>query len=239
MDDTTTAAPQPAARPSSLRTRLRAAGLRLAISAVVVLAALYLLAGHWFPDFHFSVDGGRQGLLLLAAADFVLGPLLTFVVFDPFKARRLIVFDLVCIGLVQAAALAAGLWTAHGQRPVALSFRDDAFHGVVAAPLRLEQYPLERLRALSDRRPALVYSRPARNDDEAARLVLQELTGSMAAHEDPHFFEPLAPRWDTVAAQGRAEGDRVVLPYRGRYGDCELAFTRDGRLLGAQGCRRR
>lgn len=221
----------------SVPRRLRAAGIHFALSAAVFAATMVLILAYWYPGFHFTVDGGWQGLRIMAGVDLVLGPALTLIIFNPFKARRLIVFDLACIGLTQLGALAWGFYAIHSQRPVAVSFHDDAFYAVPAEPLRIEDYPVERLRTLSDRHPALVYSRPAEGEQESQRAALQALVGGVAAHEDPFFFQPFAPNWAAVMPKGRADGERLLFPYHGRYGTCQLAFTRDGRFVEARDCR--
>jgi hypothetical protein len=220
----------------SVPQRLRAAGIHFALSAVVFAVTVYLILAHWYPDFHFTVDGGWQGLRIMAGVDLVLGPALTLIIFNPFKARRLIAFDLACIGVTQVAALVWGFYAIHSQRPVAISHRDGEFFAVAAEPLKIERYPLEKLRELSDRHPALVYSRPPAEGDESTRAAMQELVGGVAAHEDPFFFEKFAPNWPLVSRKGKAAGDRLLFPYNGRYGTCQLAFTQDGELIEARDC---
>lgn len=245
----------------TLPARLRASGIHLAISATIFAATLYLILAHWFPGFHFTVDGGWQGVRIMAAVDLVLGPALTLIIFNPLKARKLIAFDLACIGLVQFAALAWGFYAIHSQRPVAVSFYEGGFWGVTAAPLVIEKYDVAQLAQLSDRHPALVFVAEPANDEEITRAGMRELMGGVAMHEDPFFFRRFADHWPTVRAQGVAAAARskdspafaADLPrflagrgaqaadfryfhYEGRYGGCTLAFTAAGELVDALGC---
>lgn len=246
---------------TSLRPRARAAGIHLALSAVAfaVLLALILLA--WYPGFHFRVDGGWQGVRLMAFIDLVLGPLLTFIVFNPQKARRLIVLDLSIIGALQVGAMVWGIYAVHGQRPVSVNWADGQFRSITAEPLAMEKTSPDVVLQYSDRRPPLVYVTPPANDDEEARQQLQEFIAGLGAHEDPFFFRPFAPNWPAMAAKaqsaekrgkehkpfrealpgflaerGGSEGDYRWFPYRGRYGSCTLAFTPQGDLVDALGC---
>ena len=241
--------------------RLKAAGIHLSLSAIVFAVALYLILVHWYPGFHFGVDGGWQGVRLMAFVDLVLGPMLTLVICSPFKARRLIAFDLTGIGLAQLAALAWGFYAVHGQHPVAVSFRDATFQPVTVAPLRAESYDLARLATLSDRRPALVYVAQPAGADEEARVALQMMIGAVMPHEDPMFFRRFDAHWPEVRAhavdaaqrakdspafaaslrtfleaRGARAGDFLYFPYEGRYGACTLAFTADGVPVEALGC---
>ena len=245
----------------TLPQRTKAAGIHLGISAAIFAVALYLIVVRWYPGFHFTVDGGWQGVRIMAAVDLVLGPTLTLVVFNPLKARRLIVFDLACIGLAQLGALVWGFYAVHSQHPVAISWSDGRIHVVTAEPLQVEQFDIARLADLSDQHPALVYSRPPANDDEEARAAMQEVMGTVAAYEDPLFFTRFADHWPDVRAKaldatkaakesrafreewpeflhnhGGAESNYLLVPYSGRYGNCMLAFTASGELVDALGC---
>ena len=240
----------------SLPQRLRAAAIHLSLSGIAFAVAFWLILFVWYPGFHFRVDGGWQGVRIMAAVDLVLGPLLTLVIFNPFKARRLIVFDLACIGVAQTAALAWGFYAIHSQHPVAVSFQDATFHPVLAAPVKAESFPLEDLAKFSDQRPPLVWVRPAENDDEKARISIQSMVGGASEYEDPFFFTAFADHWAEVKAAGRTlaqqeqkdaaaaaefrsaggPADALFFDYDGRFGRCAIAFSPAGRLLGGYGC---
>ena len=242
--------------------RLRAAGIHFSLSALVFVVALYLILAHWFPGFHFVVDGGWQGTRLVAAVDLVLGPTLTLLIFNPLKARRLIVFDLACIGMAQLAALGWGFYAIHSQRPVSVNFYDGTFSSITAEPIEAEKYPLSILDALSDRKPALIYVAPPANVDEQTRAAMMEMVGGAPEYADPLRFKKFLPNWDTVRARakpltvpdkerpefalaraeflakrGGAVADYLYFPFSGRYGECTLAFSQQGELLEALDCR--
>lgn len=216
--------------------RLKAAGIHLGLSFVVFAVALYLILVRWYPGFHFAVDGGWQGVRIMAAVDLVLGPTLTLVVFNPFKARRLIAFDLGCIGLAQLAALAWGFYAIHKEHPVVVACEDGTCHSVIAEPLAVEKFGEKELARLSDRRPGLVYVAPPANGDETTRAAVQELVGGVKSYEDPFFYRPFAEHWNELKAKATVQDGRVLLPYEGRYGSCKLAFTPEGEFVGAQDC---
>jgi hypothetical protein len=265
MEPTTAPAVEPrlALLRRSLPARLKAAGVHLAISSVIFGIALYLILFHWYPSFHFTVDGGWRGVKIMAGVDLVLGPTLTLVIFNPFKARKLIVFDLACIALAQLGALVWGFYAVHSQRPVAVSYYEGAFLSVTAQPLAIEKQPADYANQFSDRRPPLVYVQPPQNDQEEARAAMQELFGQVGFHEDPFFFRRFDEHWDDVrphavapekrgkeepafaaalpeflARQGGQAADYLFFPYEGHDGACTLAFRPDGMLVEALGCAR-
>ena len=256
---------QSASLPVTLRqtlpARLLAGGIHLSISAVIFLVALYLILVHWYPGFHFAVDGGWRGIRIMAGVDLVLGPTMTLIIFNPLKARRLIAFDLACIGVTQLAALVWGFYAIHSQRPVVVSFYQGAFLSATEQPLKLEKYDRAELKTLSDRQPALVFTAEPANDDEATRAAMQEMIGKVPMNADPFFFRRFADHWPAVkaqaldpskrskenaafaaelpaflAARNAQEADFLYFPYEGHDGSCTLAFTPAGALVDALGC---
>lgn len=82
-----------------------------------------VLAWVWFvvyPDVYFSMAGAFQGLLLVFLVDVVLGPLLSFLVYDPKKTKKAILVDFTVIGLVQVGAMLYGLNTLYQEHPKAV-----------------------------------------------------------------------------------------------------------------------
>jgi hypothetical protein len=152
----TSAAPAPAQRPSTFQERLAAAAIHLALSATAVGL---LAAAMWFvlyPPPYFWVDGGWTVLRILLLADVILGPMLTFVVFNRAKPewRR----DLVIIAIVQVVAFAYGTYTMARYRPVFAVYIDRSFFAVTWPKVEMATQDLAKPRALhgGDWAPTLV-----------------------------------------------------------------------------------
>jgi hypothetical protein len=116
-----------------LARRARAAAIHLAISAAVAALAALLVFGLWYPGPFRLLAGGRGLFFLLISVDVVLGPLLTFAIFDVRKGWKHLQRDLAVIGLIQTSALAYGLHTVFVVRPVAMVFEVDRVRLVTAA----------------------------------------------------------------------------------------------------------
>ena len=71
------------------------------------------------------IDGGWQGLKLVAIIDLVLGPALTLLLFKPGKPR--LVMDMSIIAAIQLSALVWGFYAAYGQQTVAIVFAESEF----------------------------------------------------------------------------------------------------------------
>ena len=105
--------------------------LHMAISLLVFSSLVAVMLLYWFPGDLFFMDGGWQGLKLVAMVDLVLGPALTLLLYKPGKPK--LVLDMSLIALVQIAALGYGFYTTHQQRAVAVVFAESAFNTVSAS----------------------------------------------------------------------------------------------------------
>lgn len=131
------------------RDKLRAAAIHFAATLLLaaVAAVLYRL---WFPPPFHEMVGGTKLFLLLVGCDLALGPLISLVIYDRRKSRRELYTDYTVVGLVQLAALAYGLHTAHSARPVFVVFATDRLEVVTAGDI-----PAEELAAASPRHARL------------------------------------------------------------------------------------
>jgi hypothetical protein len=115
------------------KTRLGAAGVHLGISALVALLAAAVVFGLWYPYPYREISGGQSLFFLIVAVDIVLGPLLTFVVFDRRKPKSELIRDISVISVLQLSALVYGLVSVYQARPVYLVHEVDRFVVVSAA----------------------------------------------------------------------------------------------------------
>jgi len=99
--------------------RFKAFLIHLGISACIGALVLLAILWRWYPPPLFDADGGSTLTLPLIGVDLALGPLLTLVVFRSDKPS--LRFDLSVIALVQASALAYGVWVSAQSRPVHLA----------------------------------------------------------------------------------------------------------------------
>ena len=70
------------------QSKLRAFGIHLSLSLLVAALAAVVVFGVWYPYPYRDISGGRDLFLLIVGVDVVLGPLVTFTVFNPKKSRR-------------------------------------------------------------------------------------------------------------------------------------------------------
>jgi hypothetical protein len=240
--------------------RTLAAALHLMASLLVAALAAVLVLGIWFPYPYRHVAGGIGLFTLMVGVDVVLGPLLTFAVFNRAKPRTELVRDLAIIVLLQLGALGYGLNTAFQARPVYLVYEVDRFRTVTAAdiePGELAQGPAE-FRDLPWHGVRVIGTRSPRDNQE----MLASLEASLAGRDvgvRPDWWQSLdaenhrqmrakARPLDLVRARAGSEAgslerlvadsggppDQVIaLPLVGRQGDwAALLDARDLRIIG-------
>jgi len=187
------------------RTRLRAATIHLGLSALVAMLAALLVFTLWYPYPYREVSGGRELFQLVVAVDIVLGPLLTFTIFNRAKPRSELRRDLAVIVLMQLAGLAYGLWTVHLARPVHLVFEYDRFRVVhqVDIPVELLGNVPKGIELAPLGGPTLLALRPFRNENERTEMTLAALKGLQLSAR-PDLWQPYEA--------GRAEVLRAARP---------------------------
>ena len=100
-----------------IKSKLKATFIHFIISLFIFTMIVVWMLYSLYPSIYFNMSGGKQGLWLMFCVDLVLGPLLTFLVFNPSKKTKEIISDFLVIGIVQMMALGYGFHTVYMQRP--------------------------------------------------------------------------------------------------------------------------
>jgi hypothetical protein len=239
-----------------LITKLKATAVHLLMSVAVFIYLAYQIYYNWYPEPYFSVDGGWAGIRLIGAVDLVLGPLITFLIFDLGKSRRAILFDLITIAVIQLSALSYGIYSTYTQRPVAIVVIDQFVYSAT-----MEQYAgtlesTSELQRYSDEKPPIIYSDfPLDREgiDEVQRIRIENKVLEIA---QMHLYRPrtellaaLQKRQlaaekllgkdglkqtlaDWLQENGKTMDEVLILRFSGRYGNAWLIFDLEGRLAG-------
>jgi len=225
------------------------------MSLAVFVYLAYQIYYNWYPQPYFEVDGGWQGIRLVAAVDLVLGPFITFLIFDLSKSRRAILFDLISIVIIQFAALTYGVYLTYNERPVAVVMIDEF---VVSATMEQFNGTLESeddLKRFSDEKPPFIYSMLPKTKeglDALNRLRIQE---GVLDHARIGLYQPRSAVKDALKERQLIFYDRLefyqaedalekwlqenqksrdeilIARFAARYGNVWLVFDLDGKLL--------
>lgn len=188
--------------------RFKASSLHLVISMAIAAAAGLLVFGLWYPYPYREISGGRELFLLVVAVDVVVGPLITFTVFNLAKPKTELVRDLALVGIIQLFALSYGVWSVYVARPVHLVFEFDRFRVVHAIeipeellnqkPADIDPFPLAG--------PTLLAVRPFRSVKEEGAATMVALQGiSFSAR--PDFWQPYSDARARVIAAAKPAAD--------------------------------
>lgn len=123
----------------ALRSRLKPTAIHLIGSVTLATLVAWLLLFLWYPSPYSHMAGGLKLLFILISVDVVLGPSLTFVVFDVKKPRGELVRDIAIICFIQLCGLAYGLHTVYIARPVALVLEVTQFRVVSAIDVKKDE----------------------------------------------------------------------------------------------------
>ncbi len=175
--------------------------LHFGASLAIFLVLVYLMMRIWYPGALFTMDGGVQGLSILAPIDLVLGPVLTLLFYRPTK--KSVKMDMCCIAMVQVLALSYGVYSVFQQRPVALVFAQERFetlshaaYQAASAELTTLDVEPKTLQLFGDRAPRLIYAQ-SHTPESYGQYLANLLNGLPELRERSDRYLPLI--------EGRAE----------------------------------
>ncbi len=241
-----------------VKSKLKASGLHMMLSAAAFCPVLYLILRHWYPQPWFPIDGGWQGVRIMIWVDLVLGPSLTFLVYNRAKSRRALAVDFMTIGLLQAAAFTWGVHAVHSQRPVAISYLDGGFYSVQEGALRRQSHAVADLAQFDSRIPALVFAQEPKSVAEGLAILDVMRRQDVTTYEVFSLLHPLNAHLDEVwegsdalaellwaDAGETAKLERILEQhpglkredlrfawFLGRYQEATLVFDKQGNVLG-------
>jgi hypothetical protein len=185
--------------------RWKAASIHLLISVVLAALTGALLYFVWFPSPYFAAAGASGLILLLMGVDVCIGPLLTLLVVNRNKARRLLRLDLTIIGVLQTIAFGYGLHVIIGARPVFIVAEVDRLVMVSAeqltdADLAKGSRPEFRQRSLTG--PVLVGALPPKGA-ASGDFAMQVMRTGKDIDQLPQYYLPYDQAIDAVMKRAK------------------------------------
>ncbi len=185
-------------------TRAGAFGIHLLLSLLVFSSLVAVMILYWFPGDLLLIDGGWQGLKLVAMVVVILGPTLTLILFKP--GNPSLVLDTCMVVAIQVAALGYGFYTTHQQRTVAIVYAGGGFNTLSAQDnlaadrqlLALNQQPRPLPAAPMFQVPLLHTPTPANGGYE--KILEDVIHGYPAPQERSDQYAPLAEHHDAMTA---------------------------------------
>ena len=229
--------------------------IHFSASLLVILIFIYILRTHWYPEPFFSASGGIQGLKLVFLVDLVLGPLLTFVVFQRSKTFWAKTIDFSFILTLQLSAFVWGVNAVYQQRPVAIVFWDDQFFTVPDQVLlqHYKDHPVYENLHNSTSIP-IIYAKKPENMAEYRPMMQRIRERNIAPHHQLELYQEFKLNFDTVkpysmnidqqdittknqieefSRQNNSQSDdNLFFTLKSKYQNIVLAFNKEGDLIG-------
>ncbi len=238
-----------------LKTKLKATAVHFSLSLIVFFILAYQVFYVWYPMPYFAIAGGWQGMRIIAAVDLVLGPLITFLIFDLSKSRREITFDLLIIATIQISALIYGVVTTYDQRPVAIVVVDEFVVAAIESDYGSQLDSLDELKQYSPESPPIIHAEIPFDTEALNEITRIRREEKIAEHAQMQLYRPHSVF--VTGLQSRQQSHRrrlekpdekqkfelwltqnlkqphdvLVAPFIGRYGSVWLVFDQDGNYL--------
>ncbi len=176
--------------------KLKAFGIHLLLSFVIISFAIGLIIYFWFPDSMIKVSNFKEIALLIVFIDLILGPLLTFVIYKPMKKG--LKFDISAIATLQVCALTYGLFTLYQAHPVYIAFNVDRFTLISAIDARPENATKEEFNVSKLASPKLVVAKIPTDIKARSELVLEITSGQPDIALRPELYHSYEDNISTI-----------------------------------------
>lgn len=164
---------QPTASPFFAKEKIKPFVIHLAISLIVSLSFLLFVITFWFPHNFLTLTGINHIALMIIGIDVILGPLLTFIVYNVKKKHLWL--DITFIALLQASAFAYGAYTIYQGHPVYITFNADRFTLVSARDATPEKAKFKEYKISTFGKPKLAYAESPTNTEERNAFLFSVL----------------------------------------------------------------
>ena len=182
-----------------LSIRLKAMALHFLITLIVAGIAASLVFWLWFPYPFNQMLGGLELFSLVIACDIILGPLISLVIYNRKKPRKLLLRDYAIVGLIQLTALSYGLHMVTATRPAFVVLAVDRLEVISAGELNtqdLQQASQPEWQNLSWTGPRFVWAESPTNQQDRNELLFSGLVGKDLAY---------LPRYYRDYSEGKAQ----------------------------------
>lgn len=217
---------------SLITAKLKAGFVHFLISFSIFFVVVLWVRFFAYPSVYFSMAGAVQGLVIVFLVDVVLGPLLSFLVYNPAKSKKEMMSDFAIIGVVQFSALIYGIYTLNQEKPIAIIAYPNSSAAVISSR-ELADFP--ELSDLSSygtlaKLPIVMYN-PSNKTKPYARL--DELSSSIAS-TDVATRKNIWANADDANALKQIEakyGKVYVIGVMAKYNGAYIALDKDYRFV--------
>ncbi len=178
--------------------------IHLGISIVIALLIVMVVFLCWYPLPLNKATGVTHIFLMMIGIDLVLGPLLTWLVYN--EGKKSLKFDLTVIILIQISALFYGIYHITQGRPVWLVYSVDRFEVVRNNEIYTKNIALaqKKYKHPSWFKPRYVATEFAKDQKQRNQDMFEEILGKIEISQRPERYVELSKVTDQI--KKRAQG---------------------------------
>ena len=179
--------------------KLKASFIHLILSILLVGLVIGSVLFFFFPQLFINITDFKDIATILITVDLILGPLLTFVVFQPNK--KSLKFDLSVIAAIQLSALIYGAYSLFQVHPVYITFNVDRFTIVSAKDAEPEkakyiEYNISKLATAK-----LAYAKLPDDINKRNEVALTAGLGGSDLDQREEYYEPYDDNISNIIAK--------------------------------------
>jgi hypothetical protein len=242
----------------NLRDKAAAFAIHFSFSLIVISCFIAVIYFSWYPEPFFTASGGLQGLKIVILVDLVLGPLLTFIVFNKTKRLKEKLLDFSVIISIQLAALIWGALTVYHQRPIAIVFWENKFYTVPDNALSNDyKSDITYQKLISEKNIPFIYAKKPESVEDIQAMLARVEQKKLVPFHQVELFAPFDSALPTLKSSsidikeiisqnenmknnlnkilnktGTAVEDNIYVPLESRYQNLVLIFDPAGENLG-------
>lgn len=158
------------------KNKIKASLIHLSLSVVVVSFLMLVIIYFWFPFSYLQLTDFKEIVKLIIAIDLVLGPILTFVIFNPKK--KSLIFDLSVVAMIQVSALTYGVYALYQVHPLYITFAKNGFTLITARDAQPQNAKHEEYKISKLSSGKFAYAGFPKDEDKIKEIITDILFGS-------------------------------------------------------------
>jgi len=175
----------------------------LGISILIFLLLALAMVKVWYPGQLFFIDGGWEGLKIIAPIDLILGPALTLAFYRPWKKTPRL--DMAMIATVQILALGYGIYAVYHQRTAAIVFAENRFETLSLSEFKAANNDLNAvdittkdIADFGEKMPIVVFAEPY-TGDAYGQYLADVMNGLPELRERSDRYQSISNARDKIA----------------------------------------
>ena len=177
--------------------KLKASLIHLLLSILIISLSMGAIIYYWFPLEYLGITNFKDITLLILSIDLVLGPLLTFFVFNPTKKNLRL--DLAIIAAIQLTALIYGVNALYQIHPLYITYNHGKFNLIHANEVNPNDAKYEEFKLSKLSSPKLAFAKMPDDPEKQTEIMMSvDLKGEPDIDKLTEYYEPYQNHMDTI-----------------------------------------